>query len=117
MSRSLHDNAVIDEFTSVVNRECAISCSTSISKYIRNNDLKNIVFASCHDDIIEYLQPDWIYDTDKQELSGGKITISKNHSINGISNNPINISTLKIPKFSHYVFHNPILKELYILHI
>ena len=33
---------------------------------------------------------------DKQELSGGKITISKNHSINGISNNPINISTLKI---------------------
>ena len=33
---------------------------------------------------------------DKQELSEGKITISKNHSINGISNNPINISTLKI---------------------
>lgn len=69
MARSLHNNAVIDEFTSVVNRECAISCSSSISKYIRNNNLHNIVFASCHDDIIEYLQPDWIYNTDKKELS------------------------------------------------
>lgn len=72
MARSLHDNAVIDEFTSVVNRECAISCSSSISKYIRNNNLKNIVFASCHDDIIEYLQPDWVYDTDKKELLVGR---------------------------------------------
>lgn len=68
MARSLKDNAVIDEFTSVVNRECAISCSNSIAKYIRANDLHNVVFASCHDDIIEYLQPDWIYDTDKKEL-------------------------------------------------
>lgn len=72
MARSLHDNAVIDEFTSVVNRECAISCSSSISKYIRNHNLKNVVFASCHDDIIEYLQPDWVYDTDKQKLSVGR---------------------------------------------
>lgn len=72
MARSLHDNVVIDEFTSVVNRECAISCSASISKYIHNNDLKNVVFASCHDDIIEYLEPDWIYNTDKKELSVGR---------------------------------------------
>lgn len=72
MARSLHDNAVIDEFTSVVNRECAISCSTSMEKYIRKNNLQNVVFASCHDDIIEYLKPDWIYDTDKKELSVGR---------------------------------------------
>lgn len=79
MARSLHDNAVIDEFTSVVNRECAISCSTSISKYIHSNDLHNIVFASCHDDIIEYLEPDWIYDTDKKNLSVGRcVRQSKN---------------------------------------
>ena len=69
MARCLYDGAVIDEFTSVVNRECAVSCSNSISKYIRANGLNNIVFVSCHDDIIDYLQPDWIYDTDKQELT------------------------------------------------
>lgn len=72
MARSLHNNAVVDEFTSVVNRECAISCSNSMNKYIRNNNLKNIVFASCHDDIIEYLRPDWVYNTDKKELSFGR---------------------------------------------
>ena len=72
MARRLKDNAVIDEFTSVVNRECAISCSNSIQKYIRNKKLKNIVFCSCHYDIIEYLQPDWIYNTDTKELSVGR---------------------------------------------
>ena len=72
MARSLHSGAVIDEFTSVVNRECAISCSVSISKFINQNNLENIVFASCHNDIIEYLQPDWVYDTDKKELSVGR---------------------------------------------
>ena len=72
MARRLKDNAVIDEFTSVVNRECAISCSNSIQKYIRNNNLHNIVFCSCHYDIIEYLQPDWIYNTDTKELSVGR---------------------------------------------
>lgn len=72
MARRLKDNAVIDEFTSVVNRECAISCSNSIQKYIRSKKLKNIVFCSCHYDIIEYLQPDWIYNTDTKELSVGR---------------------------------------------
>ena len=33
---------------------------------------------------------------DKHELSEGQITISKNNSINGISNNPINVSEFKI---------------------
>lgn len=73
MSRLLKDNAIIDEFTSVVNRECAVSCSCSIAKYIRNNNLHNVVFASCHDDIIEYLEPDWIYNTDTQTLSVGRV--------------------------------------------
>ena len=72
VARKLKSNSVIDEYTSVVNRECAISCSVSIAKYIRKHDLKNVVFASCHDDIIEYLQPDWVYNTDKKELSVGR---------------------------------------------
>lgn len=68
MARRLKSNCVIDEFTSVVNREVAMSCSMSISKYIRNNNLKNVVFCSCHDDIIPYLEPDWVYNTDTHEL-------------------------------------------------
>lgn len=72
MARLLKDGAVIDEFTSVVNREVAISCSCSISKYIKKTGLKNIVFASCHDDIIPYLDPDWVYNTDEQQFYTGR---------------------------------------------
>lgn len=72
MARRLKSGARIDEFTSVVNRETAISCSNAIQKYIRANDLKNIVFASCHDDIIPYLEPDWVYNTDTNRFYNGR---------------------------------------------
>ena len=72
MARRLKNNAVIDEFTSVVNREVAVSCSMSIEKYIRRNNLHNIVFCSCHLDIIEYLKPDWVYNTDTHEFYNGR---------------------------------------------
>lgn len=72
MARALKDNAVIDEFTSVVNREVAISCSCSISKYIRKKGLQRVVFCSCHDDIIPYLSPDWVYNTDTNQFFNGR---------------------------------------------
>lgn len=56
---------VFDEFTSVVNRECAKTTACAIAKAIRRSD-KKFVAVSCHDDIIEWLQPDWIYDTDQK---------------------------------------------------
>lgn len=68
MARQLEDNTVIDEFTSVVNRETAKSCSLSLNKYIRKNKIKNFVLATCHDDILEWLQPDWIYNTDLAKM-------------------------------------------------
>ena len=72
IARRLKDDAVIDEFTSVVNREVAVSCSVSIEKYIRKYEIKNVVFASCHDDIVPYLNPDWIYNTDEHEFYTGR---------------------------------------------
>lgn len=72
VARKLQNGAVIDEFTSVVNREAAKSCSCAISKYIRQKGLHNIVFASCHDDIAEYLMPDWIYSTDTSQFYNGR---------------------------------------------
>jgi len=53
LSRRLEDGAVIDEFTSVVDRNVAKSCSYATARYIRNAGLKNIVFATCHYDIVE----------------------------------------------------------------
>ena len=54
----------IDEFSSVVDRNTAKSLSCSIEKHFRNNTMKRLVIASCHRDIIPWLRPDHIYDTD-----------------------------------------------------
>ena len=62
LSRLLEDNAIIDEFTSVVDRNVAKSCATAVSKYIKRTGKKRIIFASCHYDICEWLEPDWIYE-------------------------------------------------------
>tara|TARA_B110000208_G_scaffold97223_1_gene121638 strand:- start:14298 stop:15362 length:1065 start_codon:yes stop_codon:yes gene_type:complete len=63
LARQLRDGAVVDEFTSVVDRSVAKSCSNALSRYIKSSGLKAVVFASCHYDIIEWLEPDWVYDT------------------------------------------------------
>jgi GNAT superfamily N-acetyltransferase len=60
----LKDNAVIDEYTSVVDRNIAKAASKSFRKYITDNGVTGIVIATVHRDILNYLQPDWIIDTD-----------------------------------------------------
>ena len=49
---------LIDEYTSVVDRDVAKAMSFALQKYIRKQD-KKIILASCHTDIIEWLMPDW----------------------------------------------------------
>ena len=56
-----------DEFTSVVNREVAKTGSYAISKAVRKMNTKFIAVA-CHYDIIDWLEPDWIYNTDEQRF-------------------------------------------------
>lgn len=70
MARRLRDGAVIDEFTSVVDRNVAKSCANSIRRYVDQKGLKGLVFASCHYDIIEWLRPDWIFDTNTNRMVG-----------------------------------------------
>lgn len=71
VARKLKSNAVIDEFTSVVDRNVAKAASVSLSRYIKNNDINNVVVATCHRDIIEWLEPDWVIDTDTGEFHQG----------------------------------------------
>ena len=51
----------IDEFTSVVDRQVARIVSHETQKFIRQNQRK-LVVASCHYDIVDWLQPDWIFE-------------------------------------------------------
>ena len=58
---------IYDEFTSVVDRQVAKVSSYAISKFIRRKD-KQFVAVSCHRDIIDWLLPDWVYDTDSNSF-------------------------------------------------
>ena len=58
---------VFDEFTSVVDRTIAKTASFAIQKAIRKLN-KKFVAVACHYDIVDWLEPDWIYDTNKKEF-------------------------------------------------
>jgi ABC-type lipoprotein export system ATPase subunit len=55
----------IDEFTSVVDRDTAKSLAYSVRQYYDKSGRTNPLYiASCHRDIVEWLDPDYVYDTD-----------------------------------------------------
>lgn len=63
MARALVDSRpliVVDEFTSVVDRTVAQVGSHAVSKSIRSRPGKQFVAVTCHYDIAEWLQPDWV---------------------------------------------------------
>ena len=61
------DKVVVDEFTSVVDRQIAKIGAAAFAKSWRKTG-KQIVLLSCHYDVIEWLQPDWVYDTRVSEV-------------------------------------------------
>ena len=67
VARKLGTGMILDEFTSEVNRETAKSLSVSLSKYIRSKDITGVVLSSCHKDIVEWIEPDWVFDCDSGE--------------------------------------------------
>jgi len=54
---------VFDEFTSVVDREIAKVSSYAIQKAIRHTG-KKFIAVTCHYDVVDYLEPDWVLCTD-----------------------------------------------------
>lgn len=61
------DLIVIDEFTSVVDRQVAKIVSHCIQKSVRRKN-KQFVAVTCHYDVEEWLQPDWVYDVQTCEF-------------------------------------------------
>jgi GNAT superfamily N-acetyltransferase len=58
-----------DEFTSVVDRNVAKVCSAAIAKGIRRGHLPcRFVAVTCHYDVADWLEPDWILDMATGEL-------------------------------------------------
>lgn len=63
---NIGNNVIFDEFTSTIDRNVAKSCAKGLGRYIRDNNLKNVVFVSCHKDYIDYLQPSIVIDLDDE---------------------------------------------------
>lgn len=67
MSQPGDQEIFIDEWTSVVDRTVAKAMSHTVQKYARRAN-KKIILISCHYDVVEWLDPDWIIDCNKSEF-------------------------------------------------
>lgn len=63
---------VIDEWTSVVDRTVAKVMSHCVQKFARKRS-KKIVLLSCHYDVIEWLNPDWIIDCNRADFTDRRL--------------------------------------------
>ena len=104
MARVLFDPreiVVVDEFTSVVDRTVAQIGSSAISKAAKKLNRK-LVLLSCHYDILDWLEPDWIYYVDSNKFTWGclrrppiEIKVQRCH-----------ISAWRIFREHHYLSHS-----------
>lgn len=92
-----NDLAVFDEFTSVVDRTVAQTACIAINKAIQRMN-KQFIAISCHKDILEWLKPDWIFDTDTMQMVFCQATEQKSSSLfeNVAERNGKNLSVITI---------------------
>ncbi|AOJ05145.1 ABC transporter ATP-binding protein [Burkholderia mayonis] len=64
--------AVIDEFSSVVDRQIARIGAGAFSKAWRRTGGR-VVLLSCHYDILDWVQPDWVFDTASGSFERGHL--------------------------------------------
>ena len=57
------DTVICDEFTSVIDRDAAKVSSAAVAKALRGRAGPRLVALSCHYDVIDWLDPDWVLDT------------------------------------------------------
>jgi ABC-type ATPase with predicted acetyltransferase domain len=62
MALNIESNVMVDEYTSVVDRNTAKATSRGVGKLIRERNYKNVILCGCHYDIIEFLKPDILVD-------------------------------------------------------
>ncbi|ASJ24171.1 GNAT family N-acetyltransferase [Laribacter hongkongensis] len=66
------ERAVVDEFSSVVDRQIARVGAGAFAKAWRRTG-KQVVLLSCHYDILDWVQPDWVLDTATGHFERGRL--------------------------------------------
>ena len=64
---------VVDEFTSVVDRQVAKIGAHAVAKFTRRRD-QQLVAASCHEDVIDWLQSDWVIRPDLETFEWREVS-------------------------------------------
>jgi len=107
LARSLLEDIEIiafDEFTSVINREVAKTGSLAIQKSVRKSN-KKFIAITVHRDILDWLQPDWIFDTDEFKF----------HSRGSLRQRPpLELRVFETPKDTKQAFWKPLSKYHYL---
>ena len=98
----LKELAVVDEFTSVVDRTVAQIGSAAIQKTVRRRGQKFIA-VSCHYDIAEWLEPDWVYEPAMNRLTVGRLL--RRPSIE-LEIKRVHTSTWEMFRKHHYLDHD-----------
>lgn len=96
------DLAVVDEFTSVIDRIVAQIGSAAIAKTIRRRN-QQFVAVTCHYDVIEWLEPDWVYQPHIDEFTKGCLQRRPNIEL---TIQRVHHSAWKIFKKHHYLDTN-----------
>ncbi|OQB05795.1 MAG: cysteine desulfurase ATPase component [bacterium ADurb.Bin212] len=109
LSLSKENVTVIDEWTSVVDRTVAKVMSHTIQKEVRKNK-KKIVLLSCHYDVVDWLNPDFIIDCNKSTYvnrkKSGEVESHKRQDSLRLEVRPCDKSTWKYFSKYHYLSHN-----------
>jgi len=61
------DKVCFDEFTSVVDRNVAQTMCIATNKAIKRTN-KQFIAVTCHYDVVDWLEPDWIFNTDTMRM-------------------------------------------------
>lgn len=94
------DIILIDEYTSVVDRDVAKAMSFALQKYIRKTN-KKIVLASCHYDIMEWLMPDWTCSPQK-----GGVLVEHDYRLRSRPNIELQVSRVESGAFDIFKKHH-----------
>ena len=60
---------IIDEFSSVVDRQIAYIGASAFAKAWKRTKGKQAILLTCHYDVLDWLEPDWVYNTDTGKFS------------------------------------------------
>jgi GNAT superfamily N-acetyltransferase len=68
------EEAVVDEFTSVIDRQIARIGAQAFQKaWRRGNTGQRVVLLTPHYDVLDWLEPDWVFDTKDNQFARGSL--------------------------------------------